>query len=315
LSNRSGGLYAANHINPDQKFMKTAVCFLAGAGLVALAVGLKTDKITPVPSGMNGSLQTAYSIKRIPFSAVHHQQAGMPRIRLWESTSGNWSGYAVPLEGSGVSDTFSAVQGTWVVPTVTGSGRQEAYSSAWVGLDGYESATVEQIGTEQDWTGRAQANYVWFEMYPAGAYEIENFPANPGDSISAQVQYAGQVNVQIGRGRTEQESVFKLTIVNNTHNVSFTVPSSYTTVATAARASAEWVVEAPTSRTILPLADFGSVTFSRCEAVSTGSGGVAKAISFWPNDPLTMVDPSGGGSVPSGLSSGGTGFSVAWAAQ
>ena len=181
------------------------MCFLAGAILVALAVGLNTDKTTPVPSGKSSPLQTAYSIKRIPLSAVHHQQAGLPRLRLWESTSGNWSGYAVPKEGS-PSDTFSGVQGSWVVPTVTGSRGQVTYSSAWVGLDGYETATVEQIGTEQDWTGRAQANYVWFEMYPSGAYEIENFPAKPRrlDQRAGDVCRARSVCQLAGTGRSRR---------------------------------------------------------------------------------------------------------------
>src|SRR5207253_2086876 len=79
-----------------------------------------------------------------------------------------------------------------------------SYSSIWVGLDGYANATVEQIGTEQDWTKRGQRNYAWFEMYPSGAYLISGFPVNPGDSISAQVQYEGN-------------GVFQLTINNTTH--------------------------------------------------------------------------------------------------
>jgi hypothetical protein len=247
-------------------------------------------------------------------SAVHHhEQSALPRFRLWESTSGNWSGYAVPLEGSGVSDTFSQVSGTWVIPTVTGSGRSTTYSSVWVGLDGYSSGSVEQIGTEQDWSGGKQQNYVWFEMYPSGAYQITGFPANPGDSISAQVAYVGQTTVQTGNGRhktTQVQSVFQLTIVNNSQNVSYTVPTSYTTTASAERSSAEWIVEAPSSfRKILPLANFGTVNFSDCYATGLNGSG---SITNWPSDPLTMLDPSGGESDPSALSSDGTAFSTTY---
>ena len=251
--------------------MKSVTRFLVAVALIAAAVGLQTSPTTPVQPSTSRLSQTGYVLKRISFSAVHHQQAGMPRIRLWESTSGNWSGYAVPLDTRGVSDIFSDVQGTWTVPTVTGNKRGTTYSSTWVGLDGYDNGTVEQIGTEQDWTGEGQQNYVWFEMYPSGAYEIEGFPVDPGDSISAQVQYVGQSNVQMGRRRSVKESVFQLTIKNTTKNVSFSVPTSYTTIASAARASAEWVAEAPSSEEILPLADFGSVSFSGCNATSTGS--------------------------------------------
>ena len=205
--------------------------------------------------------------------------------------------------------------------TVTGKKQSTTYSSTWVGLDGYDTGTVEQIGTEQDWTGGGQQNYVWFEMYPSGAYEIEGFPVDPGDSISAQVQYVGQNNVLVGRGksnvrggrgRSVEESVFQLTIKNTTKNVSFSVPTSYTTVTSAARASAEWVAEAPTSWEILPLADFGTVSFSGCNATSTGSSGKPEAVSFWPSDPLTMIDPAGGQATPSSLLDKGTVFSVSW---
>ena len=296
------------------KSMKTVTRYLAAGMLLGMAVEINTSLTTPVPPGASGPTQTGFVLKPIPFSAVHHQQAGIPRLRLWDSTSGNWSGYAVPLEKSGVTDTFSDVQGTWVVPAVTGAKRTTTYSSVWVGLDGYDDGTVEQIGTEQDWTGTRQQNYVWFEMYPSGAYEIENFPANPGDSISAQVLYTGTTTVQQRRGNSVVESVFQLTIVNNTHKVSFTVPSSYTTTASAARASAEWVVEAPSSsRGILPLADFGTVSFSDCAAI--GLKGTGSITSLWPFDPLTMIDPNGGASAPIFLSSDGTAFSVSWAAK
>ncbi len=218
----------------------------------------------------------------------------------------------MPLEKSGVTDTFTQVQGTWAIPAVTGSSKSATYSSTWVGLDGYGNSTVEQIGTEQDWTGRAQSNYVWFEMYPSGAYEIQGFPANVGDVITAEVQYLGQETVSLGRGRSAQEIVFQLTIKNATRNVSYSVPTSYTTAAAASRASAEWVAEAPTSSTVLPLADFGTVIFSDCTATSSRSGGKAAAVTFWPYDPLTMVDPSGGQAAPSSLV-GGEAFSVTWA--
>ena len=188
--------------------MKSVTRFLVAVALIAAAVGLQTSPTTPVQPSTSRLSQTGYVLKRISFSAVHHQQAGMPRIRLWESTSGNWSGYAVPLDTSGVSDTFSDVQGTWTVPTVTGNKRSTTYSSTWVGLDGYDDGTVEQIGTEQDWTGEGQQNYVWFEMYPSGAYEIVGFPVDPGDSITAQVQYVGQTNVQMGRGRSVERERF-----------------------------------------------------------------------------------------------------------
>jgi hypothetical protein len=231
---------------------------------------------------------------------------------MWESTSGNWSGYAVPSEVSKTTDMFNLVEGAWQIPTVKG-GTTASYSSTWVGLDGYTTPSVEQTGTEQDWDGTAQQNYVWFEMYPSPAYEIVGFPANPGDIIWAQVKFVAE---------TKAGYVFQLTIENLTQNAEFAVPTSYTTVKSAGRKSAEWIVEAPFDKAILPLANYGVADFVECEAIGIGKysiglgkSGVLEPISSWPSDPMTMVDPNGGRSTPFALTSGGTAFITDWTAK
>lgn len=303
---RGVSLETALSVTTNPKFtMRTLTFFAASAVLIMPMVTIEPTK--PVQSA-------GYELKQIPSRSVHHGQSAAPRLRFWESTSGNWSGYGVPLEGSGVSDAYSQVSGTWTVPSVTGAaGRGTTYSSVWVGIDGYSSATVEQIGTEHDWANGKPKNYAWFEMYPNPAYQITGFPVNAGDSISAQVVYLGETTVQTGNGKrktTTQQSVFQLTIVNNTRNSSYTVPTSYTTIPTPPRSSAEWVVEAPSSGRILPLANYGTVNFSDCSA--TGLLGGTGSITNWPADPLTMIDPSGGESDPSALSADGTAFSTTY---
>ena len=289
--------------------MKTLTPLVIVIAFIAAPFALHTASPLPAIAATTAQPQPVFTLKQISPSAVHHALTGFPRLRFWESTSGNWSGYAVPLDTTGTRDTFSAVQGTWTIPLVTGL-LTPTYSSAWVGIDGYTSDSVEQIGTEQDWTGKSVSNYVWFEMYPNYAYEITGFPAKPGDSISAKVVYEGQSNVRVGR-RTEVESVFQLTITNNTEKASYTVPSSYTSsTASFARSSAEWILEAPASSSILPLADYGATSFSSCEATSVHSGGKPAPISSWVPDPLTMIDPNGGDSTPSALSANGQAFSV-----
>src|SRR5215472_3488086 len=61
-------------------------------------------------------------------------------------TSSNWSGYAV----TGAKGSVSDVTGSWIVPTMDCSTTPTGYSAMWVGIDGYSSNTVEQIGTESD---------------------------------------------------------------------------------------------------------------------------------------------------------------------
>ncbi len=138
----------------------------------------------------------------------------------------NWSGYAAETNlSTPASNAVSAVSGSWTVPTVTG--KTNAYSSIWVGIDGYSSSSVEQLGTEQD-TSKSGATtyYAWWEMYPNPSVKITSMTISPGDSISASVTYS---------------AAYTLQITDNTTGQSFSTTQS----ATAQRYSAEWIVEAP----------------------------------------------------------------------
>src|SRR5581483_5818238 len=97
------------------------------------------------------------------------------------ATSTNWSGYAAETNFSHpAKNSVSAVSGSWIVPHLAAT-PDNSYCSLWVGIDGYSSSTVEQIGTEHDWHNGSQQNYAWFEMYPGGSYLISGFPLTPGD--------------------------------------------------------------------------------------------------------------------------------------
>jgi len=248
--------------------------------------------------------RTQFTLKAIPASAVHHSWQA-PRVRNANGTSSNWSGYAVysdaqssPGKGkkSASTATFSYVTGSWVVPEVVSSDSANTYSSTWVGLDGYSDVTVEQIGTEQDWSNGSAQYYAWFEMYPKWAYEIVGFPVNPGDTISADVEY-------------KSKGAFTLTIINVTEDVSFSITQRSPS---AQRLSAEWIEEAPWSGGALPLADFGTVDFFDCSATMNGSTGTISD-DQWQKDAITMETSDGTDkAVPSVLSSDGTSFSVTW---
>src|SRR5437867_401475 len=73
--------------------------------------------------------------------------------------STNWSGFVVDASRSSVT----SVAATWVVPTVTGTGT--AFSSTWVGIDGFHSSTVEQIGTDANLIQGKPEYFAWYEMY------------------------------------------------------------------------------------------------------------------------------------------------------
>ena len=218
--------------------------------------------------------------------------------------STNWSGYAV----TGPSGSVSKAKGSWVVPAVQGSCTStNQYSSFWVGIDGFSSGTVEQIGTDSDCQNGAPVYYAWFEFYPHPSFLVNSVPIHPGDLISASVNYAN--------GR------FTVSLMDETTGQSF---STSTKMNSAQRSSAEWIAEAPASSGgILPLADFGLIDFgidytgvtSTCDATVsnvTGSIGSFSASSVYQ---ITMVTGGTSSTIkaqPSALTSAGTGFTDTW---
>jgi hypothetical protein len=217
------------------------------------------------------------------------------------TSSTNWAGYAV----TGSKGSVSKVSGSWIVPKIHGScpSSQYQYSSFWVGIDGYSSTTVEQLGTDSDCQAGRAVYYAWYEFYPAASHLIAKLTITPGDTISASVSYAS--------------GAFTVKMTDLTSGGSF----SKTHAMSASRTSAEWIAEAPASSSgILPLADFGSVQFGydatsvsgTCTATVGGTSG--DIASFSTAIAIDMVTQKGSlaKATPTALSSDGTSFNVTW---
>ena len=204
-----------------------------------------------------------------------------PIHKITNSTSTNWSGYAV------TGSRFTSVSSSWTEPLATCSAT--AYSSFWVGLDGDTSNTVEQTGTDADCSGRTPQYYAWYEMYPKYPVNFSN-PVKPGDQLTASVT-------------TNGSGSFTLTISDSTQKWTQTVSAR---LKSARLASAEVIAEAPSSNSgVLPLANFGTVSFTGASANG------APLTSTTPHiDPITMASGSTVKAQPGAISSGA--FSVAW---
>lgn len=217
----------------------------------------------------------------------------VPRIRVKEGTSTNWSGYAVETSlTSPQKGAVTDVIGSWNVPAVTGT--TTAYSSFWIGIDGYSSGTVEQIGTDSDISSGKAIYYAWYEMYPKWPVNLSTiaYQVSPGDTISAEVKYQG--------------SKFILTITDFGKWTYSTTQKS----GSAKRSSAEWVAEAPWSGGVLPLADFGSVTFNECTTTLNGHTG-SISDNLWKYDAIDMTTSSGAMKADTlSLLTNGSSFSV-----
>jgi Peptidase A4 family len=226
-------------------------------------------------------------------------------------SSSNWSGYA------DTDDTFSSVSSSWTEPTVNCSssdtsldglvgfssllGGPSAASAFWVGLDGYNSSSVEQLGTDSDCDSGTPSYYAWYEMYPNPSVTLPSqYPVLPGDQLSASV------------AANSAGTSFTLDISDATAGWSF---STTQTGSGFARSSAEVIAEAPSSCTVLfcsevPLADFGQINFSGSGV--SDSAGTNGTLSTFDADEITMTDNGTTLATPSDLSSDGSSFSVKW---
>ena len=213
---------------------------------------------------------------------------------LHSTNSTNWAGYAVS-SGTG---SVTAVSATFNVPTVSGTGT--AYSSDWVGIDGFNSNTVEQTGIEADVVNGVAQYSAWYEMYPAYPTTV-GLKIHAGDTISASVAY--------------NNGQFTLTLTDANDPAGSNSFSITQAGARAQRSSAEWITEAPSSsRGVLPLANFTPVTFNNAQAtINNATGPINNAAWASEVNQINMVSSSGTLEAgTSALNSSGNGFTVTY---
>jgi Peptidase A4 family len=235
--------------------------------------------------------------------------------------SSNWAGYVVtaqPSAGGVVATpaaTFTDVAGTWVQSKATCDTGELASSAFWVGLGGVDenSQGLEQLGTEADCTPSGKVSYsAWYELLPADPVELK-MRIRPGDRISAAVLSVGQQVVLSMKNLTRHTRFSK--------RLPFVDPLDL--------GSAEWIAEAPSACSadgrrcrIVPLTNFGKVTFTGAAAIGSSHPGTISDPS-WSAEQVSLVPDTssqtnvGGaanthGASPSNLSIDGRSFSVAW---
>ena len=230
----------------------------------------------------------------------------MAVLRHGSLYSTNWSGYAV----NGSAGSVSAAQATWKVPAVTCPSSGNLYSSFWVGIDGFQSSTVEQTGTDSDCRNGVPTYYAWYEFFPQVSHTISGFTVRPGDIIGARVWYtAGAFSVAVKDFNTSQ--TYKTT----------------SSVSGAARSSAEFIVEAPVVCTLFrchlaSLSNFGTADFgadytnvqASCALTMGGTSGLLGDFGSSVQK-ITMVSQSSTSTLkalPSSLSPDGSSFTVQW---
>jgi hypothetical protein len=201
------------------------------------------------------------------------------------SQSRNWAGYAAS------GGTFTAVSGSWTVPSVR-AGRTAAADATWVGIGGISSRDLIQAGT--DATVRSgQVRYsAWIELLPQASQPVP-LVVSAGDTVSVAI--------------TQQSSdTWQILIRDTTTGESYQKRVTYAS----SRSSAEWVVEAPAvgQRALLPLDNFGTITFTDATAVEDGQ---PHSIAQAGGQAITMSSRTGQPAAqPSALADDGASFSV-----
>jgi hypothetical protein len=221
--------------------------------------------------------------------------SGLVHTRLDSFLSTNWAGYAA------TGATFTDVKGSWVQPAAN-CAHGRAIAAFWVGLDGYNSSTVEQVGTESDCVGAIEVYFAWYEFYPAGLVALDQttYPVSPGDVICAEVsQDTSHVTVTL-----------KDDTVAGCPDPDWMYINSDTPVTGMDFSSAEWIAEGPSRN----LTDFTQVGFTD----ATANNGFGEApISDWTYDDITLIRLHGPfkyivRAEPSELGSGGDNFTIDW---
>jgi hypothetical protein len=177
------------------------------------------------------------------------------------SVAGNWAGYVAASNLFFPQAAVTAVSASWTVPTVKDIG-VNAYSAVWVGVGGMFDSSLIQVGTEQDYADGAATYYAWYEMLPANQIKINSMQISPGDMMQASIDLADSGS-----------NTWSISIEDQTTGQSFQQNFEYNS----GKLSAEWIVERPqVNGALAELANFGSVTFSGCQATLSGrTGGIA----------------------------------------
>lgn len=185
---------------------------------------------------------TVYKLKRSQPCVTDKINTSRARSSGFGWTSSNWSGYAV----TGRKGSFKRISGEWIVPYVKPTFKP-AYSSAWIGIDGFKNSSLIQTGTAHESVNGIVRYYPWWEILPAMETTIP-LPVSPGDRMQAAI-------TKISRSK------WRIQLRNLSRQWTFRTVQTYT----GPHRSAEWIMEAPqVGGVVAEIAKVSPTRFSRC---------------------------------------------------
>jgi hypothetical protein len=248
-----------------------AAAALAIAAVMILGVGLAAT-VAFAPTAVHPSTQTHAAAESAQpaiaaiSNAIHHAAHG----HASHTTSTNWAGFVNTVASTSYG-TIQEVTAEWNTPTVNcaHAPRGGAYQVSWVGIDGWNTGTVEQDGTLSycSTTGATPAYYDWWEFYPYNGITTVN-AISAGDFVQAYVLYNSLACVNSVCG------VYTLQLSDLSASTSFSVTGGGWICNAASGnceggldSSAECISEAPSGfgyTGVTPVANYHNTTFYGC---------------------------------------------------
>jgi Peptidase A4 family len=247
-----------------------APLIVAAPGLASAAGGAPSathHSYVPASGSLRHTLPLAHPAR--PFRS-HPLQRG---VKFNSISSNNWAGFAT------YGDHFRFVSATYTIPSLNCAISPDgSFDSEWVGLDGYTSNTVEQVGDFAECSGGTPSYFAFYEMFPSASVSFSG--VSPGDSITASVFFNG--------------SKWVLSLVDNTNGAEgFTTTQSCPSGSTCRNANAEIISEVPNGGPpTASLADYGIVGFTQIAITDTASHHFNILSPNWKNDKISEVNLS-----------------------
>jgi hypothetical protein len=174
---------------------------------------------------------------------------------------------------------FTSISASWIVPIASCLSTNDLLEQ-WIGLDGYGTDTIEQVGVTIDCGSGAPVYDAWYDMFPSFPVYLNRttYPVGATEALQATVQFT----------TTNQ---FQITLTNKTRGWTYTTTKN--PLPGTRRLSAELMVETSSS----PL--FASIPFT---------GVRFNGVDFGWYSPI----PISSGVLRAGPISGGNAFSVTY---
>lgn len=239
---------------------------------------LQTQPTTPSTPSIPGTPGTVGAVPTVTTTPGATPGAATPVAALIPAgtnvdQSTNWSGYMA------TGGPFTAITGTWTVPGVSaGSGNTVASDATWVGIGGTETTDLIQAGTMTTVQGGQVEYAAWWETLPQAA-QIVPLDVAAGDKVSVSIAQ-------------QPDGTWQIVIRDDTSGQQFQKSLTYRS----SLSSAEWIEEAPTvgRGALVPLDDFGAVTFTAATTLENGQEHTIGQASGQPVAMYSSTSPSQG---------------------